>query len=420
MRLIAVILAFVLSSASGNERAIGLLRAWIDAVGHHRAGETDEALSTIGEWTYEDVELMRPFLESLVGALPRGNEERRRRLSRLTAADLAAIRELHVRLGLDVDAFRRRAAILHTDAVLRLKRPLVVTPPPNPMQGPDWARRASTPNGRRVDVMSFDAQYRNLEYSNPHWELAMDMLDALPASPRDPFVAQWYGVIGVYLVEQRRFSDALVHFERARGLVPGDPLVLYGEARLHETLSSPRMQNFVRSTTLDNGVFVRGIDNARTELRRAETLLQRALVADPDLVAARLRLGRVVMQQQRWEEGLKIVERAGAEAQDRMLRYYAHVFAGDAQLALGNLEDAERSYERALTSFPDAQSPRLGLAAALGARGAREEAVAAVLPALTNRPDWDDDPWWVYYDSNVEEEAALLERLRAPFREPLR
>ena len=52
--------------------------------------------------------------------------------------------------------------------------------------------------------------------------------------------------------------------------------------------------------------------------------------------------------------------------------------------------------------------------------GAREEAVAAVLPALTNRPDWDDDPWWVYYDSNVEAEAALLERLRAPFREPLR
>jgi len=416
----AVILAVVFSGASSNERAILLLRDWIDAVGHHRAGETDPALSTIGEWTYEDVELMRPFLESLVGAQPRGNEERRQRLSRLTAADQAAIRELHVRLGLDVDAFRRRAAILHTDAVLRLEPPRVATPPSNRTQGPDWARRSSTSSGRRVDVMSFDAQFRNLEYSNPHWELAMDMLDALPASPRDPFVADWYAAIGVFLVEQRRFSDALVHFDRARGLVPGDPRVLYGEARLHETLSSPRMQNFVRVTTLDNGVFVRGIDNARTELRRAETLLQRALIADPELVAARLRLGRVVMQQQRWEEGLKLVERAGADAQDRILRYYAYLFTGDALLALGNLEDAKRSYERALTSFPDAQSPRLGMAAALGAGGAREEAVAAVLPALTNRPDPDDDPWWVYYDSNAEEEAAVLERLRAPFREPLR
>ena len=419
MRLTAVVLAFFLSGAPADQRSIDMLRDWTEAVVRHRAGETDEALSKIGTWTYHDLEVMEKFLESFVGAPSKGNEARRQRLAALTSADLAAIREMQIRLGADADAFRRRAAILHTDAALLLPLPKIVAPPANQPQGPEWSRR---PSGRRVDVISFDAQYQNLQYSNPHWDVAMDLLDALPASPRDAFVAEWYSAIGAYFVEQRSFSDALVHFDRARGLVPDEARVLYGEARLHETLSAPRMQNFVKATTLDNGVFVRGIDNARTELRRAEALLQKALTADPGLVAARLRLGRVVMQQQRWDEGVKHVERALAETQDPMHRYFANLFAGDAKLALGNPEEAQRSYERALTIFPDAQAPRLGLAAAFAVAGDREAAVAAVLPTLTKRPDGrgEDEPWWMYYDSNLDDAAALLERLRAPFTEPLR
>ena len=419
MRLIAVCLAFVLSGASADQRSIDMLRDWTEAVVRHRAGETDEALSKIGAWTYRDLEVMEKFLESFVGASSKGNEARRQRLAALTAADLAAIREMQIRLGIDADAFRRRAAILHTDAALGLPLPQIVAPPTNRLQGPEWSRR---PSGRRVDVISFDAQYQNLEYSNPHWDVAMDMLDALPASPRDAFVAEWYAAIGAYFVEQRLFSDALVHFDRARGLVPDDARVLYGEARLHETLSAPRMQNFVKVTALENGVFVRGIDNARTELRRAEALLQKSLGAEPSLVAARLRLGRVIMQQQRWKEGLTHVERALAETKDPTLGYYANLFAGDAEFALGNTAEAHRSYERALTLFPDAQAPRLGMAAALSAGGDREGAVAAVLPTLTKLPDGrgEDDPWWAYYDSNLDEAMTILERLRAPFREPLR
>jgi len=419
MRPIAVVLAVVLSGASADQRSIDMLRDWTEAVVRHRAGETDEALSKIGTWTYHDLEVMERFIESLVGAPSKGNEARRQRLAALTSADLAAIREMQIRLGVDADAFRRRAAILHTDAALRLPLPKIVAPPTNVQQGPEWSRR---PSGRRVDVISFDAQFQNLEYSNPHWDVAMDLLDALPASPRDAFVGEWYASIGAYFVEQRQFSNALVHFDRARGLVPDDARVLYGEARLHETLSAPRMQNFVRATTMDNGVFVRGIESAARELRRAEGLLQKALSADPTLVTARLRLGRVIMQQQRWKEGLTHVERALAETKDPMLGYFANLFAGDAELALGNTDEAQRSYERALTLFPDAQAPRLGMAAALSVGGDREAAVAAVLPTLTKRPDGrgEDDPWWMYYDSNMEEATALLERLRAPFTEPLR
>jgi len=155
-------------------------------------------------------------------------------------------------------------------------------------------------------------------------------------------------------------------------------------------------------------------------MRRAEELLQRALDADPSFVAARLRLGRVVMRQQRWDEGLRHIQQFLKDTQDKTLTYYANLFAGDAELALGNPDDAQRSYERALTLFPDSQSARLGLAAALGAAGEREESVTAILPTLTKRPEGraDDDPWWIYYDSNLVEADAELDRLRAPFREP--
>lgn len=415
MRVLALILSLAAAPYPPQVRhTTPMLLDWIVAVREHRAGESDKALSTITAWTYDDLEMMRPRLETLAGAPTRNNPERAKRRSRLTAGDMAAIEEaLKFRGVMDFDTFRRRAAILHTDAAL-------LGDPPKVTRQPTTDPRGALPlnsGQRRVNIRSYDGRFESLEYSNPHWDLAMDMLDALPASPRDPFVGQWYAAIGTYLVQFRRFADALIHFERARALAPDDPRVLYAEARLHETLASPRIQNFIRVTTPMNGVTIRGVDSSRTEWRRAETLLQRAIAADPTLVPARLRLGRVVMRQQRWDEGLRLVQQALTETTDTALSYYANLFAGDAELALGNTDDAERSYERALSLFPDSQSARLGLAAAISAAGEREEAVTAILPTLTQSPEGraDDDPWWIYHDSNLDEAAAELARLRAPF-----
>lgn len=420
MRVLALILSLLAAPHEPQVRQPEpMLLDWIVAVREHQAGESDEALSSITAWTYDNLEKMRPLLETLVDAPTKNNPQRAKRRSRVTAGDMEVIREaLKFRGVMDFDTFRRRAAILHTDAAL-------LGDPPAVTRQPTTDPRGALPlnsGERRVNVRSFDGRFESLEYNNPHWDLAMDMLDALPASPRDPFVGQWYAAIGTHLVQFRRFADALIHFERARAIVPGDPRVLYEEARLHETLASPRIQNFIRVTTPMNGVSIRGVDSSGTELRRAEALLQKAAAADPTLVAARLRLGRVVMRQQRWDEGLRLVQQALAETQDTTLSYYATLFAGDAELALGNTDDAERSYERALSLFPDSQSARLGLAAAISAAGEREDAIAAILPTLTKAPEKraDDDPWWSYHDSNLEEAQAALARLRAPFTGPRR
>lgn len=408
MRVLALILSVMAASPPQPRPAMPALLEWTAAVRQHEPGQSDQALSTITTWTYGDLEKMRPLLEMLVDAPSKNNYERGRRLSRLSPRDMDAIRaSLKARGPMDPDMFRRRAAVLHTDAALL---------------GPLPADTLPFRGERRVIVNSRDGRFEGLEYSNPHWDLAMDMLDALPASPRDPFVGRWYAAIGTHLVQRRQFADALVHFDRARALGPGDPRVLYSEARLHETLASPRIQNFIRVTVLQGGLSIRGVAPARTELRRAEELLQRALAGDPSFVAARLRLGRVVMRQQRWDEGLRHTQQVLRETQDKALAYYGNLFCGDAELALGHTDDAQRSYERALALFPDSQSARLGLASALGAAGEREESVTAILPTLTKSPEGraDDDPWWIYYDSNLVEADAELDRLRAPFREARR
>jgi tetratricopeptide (TPR) repeat protein len=401
--------------ATADELTLLRLRKWIDAVDTHAAGQADDAMSVVTAWTYEDLEHMRPYVEALVLAPLEGNRERARRRRRLgsdAARILALTRSLQGR-G-DFDAFRKRAALLHTDAALLGSMP-IVTFAPSPR-----ARSGARQDERRLDVKSFDGKVTHFELQNLHWEFAMDVLESLPAKPtRDPFVGQWYRAIGAYFARERQFADALRHFEQARSVVPGDPGVLYGEACLQETLGAPRIQDYVRVTTLPNGLLILGVSSPATHFRRAETLLRKALGADPQFLAAELRLGRVLSQLDRHDEALTHLRTVGERSDDPATTYYAYLFAGDAAHALGRLDDARRSYENAIAVFPDAQAARLALGSVLrshGDRAAALEAIDTMLRTPSRGPD--DDPWWEYYDGDGALVDVLLEDVRKPFARP--
>ena len=106
------------------------------------------------------------------------------------------------------------------------------------------------------------------------------------------------------------------------------------------------------------------------------------------------------MRQQRWEEGLRHLEPASTtrKISADLLR---ESLCRRCRARTRTLDDARRSYERALTLFPVSQASRLGLAAALGAAGDREARYRGGADADEN-PEGraDDDPWWIYYDSN--------------------
>ena len=417
MRLAAVALAVVLSEAPSNERAMGMLRDWVRFVDEHTAGDTDAALDSLTAWTYNDLELLQAYVEALT-EVPPNAQFRGIRRQQISDVDLAEIKERTkvLRGRGDFDRFRQRAAILHTDAAILGAAPVVVDAPVPQSQRPRWAHGEPEP---RLDVKSFDGRVDRFERANPNWQYSMGLLESLPAAPRrDPFVAQWYRAVGAYFAKERNYADAVGHFERAQLVVPNDPLVLYGEACLQETLGAPRIQNYFRVTTLPNGLVIRGVSSPQTHLRRADSLLRKALAADPHFVEANLRLGRVLTQLKRPEEALPYLQAAIADSQDRTVTYYAHLFSGDAALALGRLPDSRLSYEIAVALYPDSQASRLGLAAALRAGGDRPAALATLERTLVKPPASreGDDPWWDYYFGD----AANVERLIEALWEPLR
>lgn len=418
MRLTALLLSLALYSAADNERAMRMLSEWIVFVDRHAAGERDEALGKVGTWSADDLDLLRGYVEAFA-AVPVDNAGRAARRRQISGTDLAAIKQrtLDIQARGDFDTFRKRAAILHTDAAILETLPMVVPPPTARSQKPQWRRDEPEP---AVDVKSFDGRVERYEIANPHWQFAMDMLDALPARPqRDAIVAQWYRAIGAYFAQQHNFADAFRHFERARRVVPTDPEVLFGEACYQETMGSPRMQNFNRVTKLPNGLVILGIAPAETHHRRAEGLLKRALAARPDFVDARLRLGRVLSEQRQHEAALTHFAQVVAESRDEVLAYYAHLFAGDAALALNRPAESRASYERALAARPLSQAGWLGLGAALRAAGDRGAAIEAVMTTVMMGPKArgvEDDPWWQYYEGDAANVERLLDNLRAPFR----
>ena len=416
MRLAAVALA-VVRSAAPNERAMALLHDWVRFVDEHTAGESDAALTTLTAWTYGDLELMQAYVEALT-EVPLNTQLRAIRRRQIHGIDLAEIKERTKDLQRrgDFDRFRKRAAILHSDAAILGAEPVVVDAPV-PQQRRPWLDRG-TPQPR-VDVKSFDGRVERFERANPNWQYAMSLLESLPATPqRDPIVAQWYRAVGAFFAQERRYADAIGHFATARRVVPDDPLVLYGMACLEETLGAPRIQDYVRVTTLPNGLVIMGVSSPETHLGRAESMLRKALAADPHFVDANLRLGRVLTQQKRHGDALPFLQSAIAESSDPTATYYAHLFTGDALFALDRLPDARASYERAVAIYPDAQAARLGLAGALRAAGDRPGALAAMERTLAKPPATraGDDPWWDYYFGDAANVDRLLDELRQPLR----
>jgi tetratricopeptide (TPR) repeat protein len=418
MRLAALLAIALVAGSSEDERAMRMLHEWVDAVDQHVAGEEDAPLARIMAWSMDDLDTMRGYVE-LVSGLPNDTPARAARRRRMSGADRTAViargRELQARGNFD--QFLKRAALLHTDAAL-LDPFIFLSAPPRPR-----TRKPAPMQGEPepiIDVISIDGRVESYTIANPNWQLAMDLLEAIPTQPaRDPIVAQWYRAIGAYFAKQDNRADAIRHFERARRIVPDDPGVLFGEACLQETLGSPDIQNFARLARLPNGMVITGVEAAQTHFRRAETLLKRALAAQPGFVEARLRLGHVLAEQKEYAAALDHYAQVIAASDDPVLLYYAQLFSGDAALALERLPESRASYQRAIDSHPESQAARLGLAAALRAGGDRPGAIEAAMLTLTMEPrtrDTEHEPWWEYYNGDAANVDRLLTELRAPVR----
>jgi tetratricopeptide (TPR) repeat protein len=191
------------------------------------------------------------------------------------------------------------------------------------------------------------------------------------------------------------------------------PLLLGVGSTLEEnaTLGRPMLRGFGRPgdnrTPGASGARARGFADA-------ERMLAQAVAADPGLVEARVRLGRVQWRQGKDDLAVRTLEEALRRGGPPPLPYLAHLFVGQVHEGAGRVADAQRHFEEALALEPESQAAVVALSHARRMAGDLEGARRVLRDGLAYAGRRGDrDPQWNYVASNAETAAALLDALRA-------
>ena len=193
-------------------------------------------------------------------------------------------------------------------------------------------------------------------------------------------------LLGLALASQRRFSEALPHFERAARDLPGDPQFWDNLALCQCELKdyAPAEQSLRKSLALQPAsigalVALGRVLHLSNRSEEASELLGRALDLAPGHPAAHYHLGEV----------LAGLDQIGPAEQQLRLAVAAepnvaasHNELGRVLMRRGALRDAEASFRRAIALDRTLPFSRANLALVLGAQGRAGEAAAAAREAL--------------------------------------
>jgi len=227
-------------------------------------------------------------------------------------------------------------------------------------------------------------------------------------------VRDWYRATAAWMQDRQDYDTN--HLERARGVFPADPIILFLSGSLAETYAAPHIQSAIRSAVAPAGTIF-AVASDRAELRQAEGFYRRALAADSSLPELHLRFGHVLLLLEREADAVKELRVALDVEGDPLLRYYGELFVGAAEERLGHADAARQAYSEAADLYPNAQSPHLALSALARRLGDRATALKEmqIVFELQHADALPDDPWWTYYKSQARNADDLLESLWRPF-----
>jgi tetratricopeptide (TPR) repeat protein len=280
---------------------------------------------------------------------------------------------------------------------------------------------SSAPGPDRFRMSLADGQGTEFRQVGVHWELARTLLDYVKprgsdrvAPGRDEMVRDWYRATAAWMQDRQDYDTN--HLERARGVFPADPIILFLSGSLAETYAAPHIQSAIRSAVAPAGTIF-AVASDRAELRQAEGYYRRALAAAPSPPELHMRFGHVLLLLEREAESAKELRVALESEGDSLLRYYGELFVGAAEERLGHADAARRAYRQAADLCPNAQSPHLALSALARRLGDRAAALKEmqIVFELQHADAPPDDPWWTYYKSQARNADDLLESLWRPF-----
>lgn len=414
-------------SARQKELRLAKLQAWLEAVESHAPGRLDAAALTIASWSNREIHLLTPYITALIDLLPsspgmlprekRGSATRAARAlatgTRVSRDELALISEElvpKVAAKMDRNDLVRRAALLHADVMM-----LGLVKEPHHTSEED-ARRQAQPSDR-VMVLGMDGHHRGYGVAPGHWQFARHLLDTVS---EDPAMAAslrlWYRATAAFLLFDGSWSEAEIHLEYARDQRLADAALLFDAACVYEIYASPQVTVIADALRGPKGPAV-NVPPAVENLRKAGRLFEEAVLLDAGFCEARVRLARITALLGRREEAAQELRPLASGDAEPVVRYFAALFLGDVEQALGRRDAAIEAFRLAATLFPQAQSPHLALSALAIDHADRREAVAELqnllqLPAEASRRF---DPWWTYHLGNGRNVEDHLSRLWTSF-----
>jgi tetratricopeptide (TPR) repeat protein len=193
-------------------------------------------------------------------------------------------------------------------------------------------------------------------------------------------------------------GPSMEFFEEALDLFPEDPHVLLALGSMIEAVGR--------------------LEDDKGKLEKAAEYYQQCVVAAPDLVEARLRLGATNLALGYGKEAKRELNRVSANAKNPYLVYLAGIFLGDYYKTEGRWHEAVQAYESAAKTMPEWQVACLSLSHALQRFGNRSRSSEIMkrcleLPAKTEEYE---DGWWRYQLGQSHRVETLLERWRKEVR----
>lgn len=262
-----------------------------------------------------------------------------------------------------------------------------------------------------------DRAHRQSDFTY-HAELAVSVLEAadlaLPAAglgvEGSPTARRGALLVGLLLLGEGNLGWARAHLSAATLRFPMDaPLRLaYGTA-----LEAAATEGLIPANRYSPSMYANARSVRTIALNDAARELEGALVQDPSLVEARIRLGHVQILQHDDATAARTLNEALAVARDPSWVYIARLLVGGIRERAGSLDGAMGMYAAAANIRPNGQSAYIALSHAMHKAG-DSAAAAQVLDRLFARKlDVNaDDPWWRYRFGNGDRAREILAALQ--------